>query len=84
MNQPEKALREIEKGLKYNKYIESKPRILIIGTGYSGIAEVPAKTREYLENLGIEVIIEPTKKACEIYNQLSEKQGVIAALHLTC
>jgi len=29
-------------------------------------------------------IVETTKKACDIYNKLSEEQGVIAALHLTC
>ena len=66
------------------KIVEKKPKTVIFGTGYSGVAKVPEETKEYLEKLGIEVIIEPTKKACEIFNKLSEKQGVIAALHLTC
>lgn len=66
--------------------INKKPNILIFGTGYSGLMEVPKKLQEYLEGLGIKVIIKPTKDASEIYNQFleSEKRGVIAALHLTC
>lgn len=64
--------------------VEKKPKTVIFGTGTSGIMKIAEETKEYLENLNIEIIIEPTKKACDIYNKLSEKQGVIAALHLTC
>lgn len=64
--------------------IEKKPEIIILGTGHSGVMEVSKEAKEYLEKLGIEVIIEQTKKACDIFNKLSEKQGVVAALHLTC
>ena len=64
--------------------IEKKPEIVILGTGHSGVMEVSKEAKEYLEKLGIEVIIEQTKKACDIFNELSEKQGVVAALHLTC
>lgn len=64
--------------------IERKPKTVIFGTGHSGIMEVSQEAKEYLQKLGIEVIIEPTKKACDIYNKLSEKAEVIAALHLTC
>lgn len=66
------------------KIIEDKPKTVIFGTGYSGIMEVPKETKNYLEKLGIEVIIEPTKKACDTYNKLFENPGVVAALHLTC
>lgn len=66
------------------KIVEKNPKTVIFGTGYSGIAKVPKETKEYLENLGIEAIIEPTKKACDAFNKLSEEEGVVAALHLTC
>ena len=66
------------------KIVEKKPRTAIFGTGEPGLMKVSKETKEYLEKLGIEVIIEPTKKACDIYNKLSKKQEVIAALHLTC
>ncbi len=66
------------------KIIEKKPKIVIFGTGYSGVAKVSEEIKKHLEKLGIEVIVEQTKKACDTFNELSEKQGVIAALHLTC
>lgn len=64
--------------------IEKKPEIVILGTGHSGVMEVSKEAKEYLEKLGIEVIVEQTKKACDIFNKLSEKGGVVAAFHLTC
>lgn len=64
--------------------IEKSPKTVIFGTGYSGVMNVPEETKKFLEASGIEVIIKLTKKACDIYNKLSEKESVIAALHLTC
>ncbi len=64
--------------------LEKQPKKIIFGTGYSGMMNVPEETRKILEKSGIEVIIEPTKKACEIYNKLFNQGGIVAALHLTC
>lgn len=64
--------------------LEKKPKTIIFGMGEPGLMKISEETKEYLKKLGIEVIVEPTKKACETYNKLSEKQSVIAALHLTC
>ena len=66
------------------KIIEKKPKTVIFSTGYSGVAKVSEETKEHLKKLGIEVVIEPTKKACDTFNKLSKDPGVIAALHLTC
>lgn len=66
------------------KIVEKNPKTVVFGTGYSGVAEVAQETKEYLEKLNIEAIIEPTKKACDTFNKLSGEQGVVAALHLTC
>lgn len=66
------------------KIIEKKPSAVILGTGYSGIMKVSQESKEYLEKLGVEVIIEPTKKACDTFNKLSKNPGITAALHLTC
>lgn len=60
-----------------------KPAI-VIGTGYSGLMEVSSEVKEYLQSQGIEVIIEPTVKAWQTYNQLSQSKKVIALFHLTC
>jgi hypothetical protein len=64
--------------------IEKKPKTIIFGTGESEIMKVPEETKKFLEASSIKVIIESTKKACEIYNKLFEKEDIVAALHLTC
>ena len=65
--------------------IEKNPDTLVIGTGAYGRLEVPSETKEYIESKDIELIEEKTKKACETYNKLEEKnKKVIGAFHLTC
>ncbi|MBI5026879.1 MAG: Mth938-like domain-containing protein [Nitrospirae bacterium] len=64
--------------------MDAKPSVLIIGTGYHGVMEVPKETLEFLKSKGIEVHTEKTAKAVELYNELSQKRPTIAALHLTC
>lgn len=65
--------------------LEAKPDVLVVGTGYSGLMKVPMEVKQYLEERGIEVVVQRTRKACETFNQLaqSEKKAV-AAFHLTC
>jgi hypothetical protein len=64
--------------------VKEKPEVLIVGTGKYGIMRVLLQTREYIESNGIELIVEPTDKACEIYNEISPDKKAVAALHLTC
>jgi len=65
--------------------IDYKPDYLIIGTGASGMMNVPEETMKYLEDKGIKVIILNTYEACKKYNYMV-KNGyrVVAAFHLTC
>ena len=63
---------------------KEKPTLLVIGTGSPGLMKVPLATSEWIRSKGIEVKIEPTQRACQIYNQLHKSKKVIAALHLTC
>jgi len=59
--------------------------ILVVGTGAFGRMIVPAETRDYLREQGIQLIAEPTGSAVEEYNRRREEgQSVTAALHLTC
>ncbi len=60
------------------------PRILVVGLGSYSRMHIPERTREEIEEAGIELIALPTSKACEIYNQLHEVEHVVAALHLSC
>lgn len=64
--------------------INAKPDILVIGTGYSGVMVVPEETARFVRSKGIEIRVERTEKAVELYNNLQEGKVVIAALHLTC
>ncbi|MDW8045350.1 MAG: Mth938-like domain-containing protein [Nitrososphaerota archaeon] len=64
--------------------INEKPEVLVVGTGYNGYMKVLPETKKFLESRGVELIVEKTTSACEIYNQLSRSKKVVAALHLTC
>ena len=64
--------------------LESAPRILIIGTGYSGFMKVPDDLRKYIADQGVTLIIERTVDAWKTYNNLSASRKVVAAFHLTC
>lgn len=65
--------------------IDYKPEYLVIGTGASGMMDVPKETRKYLEENKINVIILNTYDACKKFNELLKKgYRVVAALHLTC
>jgi len=64
--------------------LKEKPEVLVVGTGYVGLMKILPETQERLKSEGIQLIAEKTRKACEVYNQLSKSKRVIAALHLTC
>ncbi len=59
-----------------------KPDKLIIGTGAFGVIMVDKSAREKAKELGIELIIDKTAKACFKFNK--EKGNVVLAIHLTC
>ncbi len=67
------------------KAVEKSPEVFVVGTGYWGLMKVPAETKRHVEEKGIELIIQPTKQACETYNKLIQS-GIkaVAAFHLTC
>jgi len=62
------------------------PDILIIGTGNKGELKILSQTREYLEELGVELIEAKTKEAIKIFNDLQkeEEKRIIGGFHLTC
>ena len=65
--------------------VQAKPEILVVGTGYSGLMDVPSETIDYLQRQGIGVVVQRTSDAWKTYNRLLQKgRKVIAALHLTC
>lgn len=61
-----------------------KPEVLIVGTGSMGCMKISPETEELLKAQKIELIAEPTPRACQIFNQISASRRAVAALHLTC
>lgn len=72
------AIEDIEGVLK------EAPEVLVIGTGASGLMKVPSEFITRMKEKGIELFIEPTQKACEVYNRIAPFKKTIACLHLTC
>jgi hypothetical protein len=65
--------------------LAKNPDTLIIGTGKSGVMSVPADVKADLEAQGIEVIVETTDQAVEIFNRRQNSDKLVAAgFHLTC
>jgi hypothetical protein len=64
--------------------LQEPPEVLIIGTGSAGVLKVPEDVQLDIKKRGIELIIERTGDACNIYNNLALEKRVVAALHLTC
>ena len=63
---------------------ESAPEVAIVGTGYNGMMSVPEETRLYFQRKGIDLLVEKTQEACNLFNALSKTKRALAALHLTC
>jgi len=64
--------------------VEARPNLLVIGRGVFNRLKVPTEMLTDLRTAGIEVIAEPTGRACETYNRLRGTRRVVAALHLSC
>ena len=64
--------------------LQTPPDVLVIGQGNAARMDVPPETQFKLREAGIEVIAEPTERACKTYNRLRTTKCVVAALHLTC
>ena len=65
--------------------IKANPKIIIIGTGSSGVVQVTDDIKQKIEQKGIKLIVEKTGEACRIYNDLRKKEKRVAAvLHSTC
>jgi len=64
--------------------LEEKPKMVIFGTGASGIMSVPSESSDYLGKQGIKVLIKKTADAVKEYNLRQSDTGTVGAFHLTC
>jgi hypothetical protein len=61
------------------------PEVLVIGTGYSGLVKVNPEVERALKDMGIKLLIQPTKEAYKTFNEfLKAGRRVAGAFHITC
>lgn len=64
---------------------EPQLEVFIVGTGFSGLMKVSDDVQELLRSRGINLIAQPTKQACQTFNELWKTgRRVVSAFHLTC
>jgi len=64
--------------------LTANPQVLVVGTGQPGHLRVDPALTAHLQDQGIELVVKPTREACQVINQMSGKRRWAAALHLTC
>jgi hypothetical protein len=64
--------------------LKEEPGILIIGTGAAGVMKVPKELIKQLQEKNIELYVERTGKAVEVFNSADKSKKIIGAFHLTC
>lgn len=61
------------------------PEVLVVGTGRYGRLAVLPETEQALAAQGVQLVVQPTKAACETFNEMAATgKHIVAALHLTC
>ncbi len=63
---------------------EARAEVLVVGTGASGVMDVPRETRQAVRDAGIELEIARTGEAWQRYNDLQDRRPTAGAFHLTC
>lgn len=71
---------------------DQNPETIVIGTGKSGLAHVTKEAQNYIQEKGIELIIDRTEEAVRTFNVINEdsleeegrQRRVIGLFHLTC
>ena len=63
------------------KVVQSELEVIVIYTGYAGIMRVPGETIDRISAQGIEVKVEWTSEAVEMYNNLRGVGAAIARSH---
>jgi hypothetical protein len=59
--------------------------VLVIGIGTDGCVSVEEEVLEFAKSRNVEVRIENTEKACDVYNDLKKKGKKVSAIfHSTC
>lgn len=64
------------------KLCNGRPKIVFIGTGHQGVAELTDEGRQYLQQRGIDYAALPTPEIIASYNKCRRPKA--ALIHITC
>ena len=65
--------------------LESRPDVLVVGTGYAGNLDIPADLRRDLAERGVRLLSDRTAEAVDLFNRHRvQEENVAGAFHLTC
>lgn len=65
--------------------VESQPKIIVVGTGNSGLLELSPEAKQLILSNRINLFIDKNTEAIKKYNQsISENKKVSAIFHATC
>jgi hypothetical protein len=64
--------------------LAATPQVFVVGQGSPGHMQVDSALAAYLRDKGVDLMVFPTKQACQVINELAPKRRLAAALHLTC
>jgi hypothetical protein len=64
--------------------LEHGAGVVVLSRGQQERLQVPAETREWLKQKGVEVLVLPTGEAVDRYNELRESAPVGGLFHSTC
>lgn len=66
------------------KMAEKKPKVIILGVGLEGSMRVPEKVQELAEQINIELFVEKSARAVQMFNAFhSEGKRVAAYIHVS-
>ncbi len=64
--------------------IESKPEVLVVGTGASGMMQVSPQVETELQQKGIAIKTAFSGDAIQLYNEIFTEKKTALCIHITC
>jgi len=64
--------------------LSARPDVLLIGTGFFGVMQVPDEVRRAVARKGIDLRVARSGEAVDLFRSLPGDRKVVAAFHLTC
>jgi hypothetical protein len=65
--------------------LKREPDAIVIGTGQRGVVEVPDKVKELAERKGIQLFVDKSPNAVDIFNGLvKNNKKAVGVIHTTC